>query len=271
MNITLLSARLCRTESFFQDLISDEWELQRDAYLDTKQSYELPLVDVAELTPFPIYLAHYKRHDAVAEQAKKQDFILMSETISHTYAELDRSLLFNKMFWMTVFCYYHRDYLVEQYPAITESAAHCADLLSKSFLNKFKNSYVQKAVIAVLYARSARPGQLAYYLEQFHKHQDIVNSMLKITIFSNPHLFCNILDIISETGIAAELGKTSKYLKDCMLRKETRMGRYLLSEMNLSYPVLMIPMLSYEQLKQVFIRRLKELQQCEVDYLRMTL
>ncbi len=137
MNITLLSARLCRTESFFQDLISDEWEQKRDAYLDTKQSYELPLDDAAELEPFPIYLAHYRRHDAMAERAKKRDFILMSETIARAYAGIDRSLLFNKMFWLTIFCYYHRDYLVAQYPVITENTTQCEDLLNKSFLNQF--------------------------------------------------------------------------------------------------------------------------------------
>ncbi len=268
MNMSLLSARLCRAESFFQDFISDEWERKRDDYLDTQRSYELPLDDIGELSAFPVYLGHYRRHDPIAERAKKQDFILMGETVAREYAEIDRSLLFNKMFWLTVFCYYHRDYLVAQYPVITENVTQCRDLLNKAFLNAFKSSYIQKAVVAALYVRSARPGQLMYYLEQFHMHQDIVNSMLKISIFSNPPLFCNILDIIRETGTALEFGKSSKYLKDCMLRKEIRMGRYILGEMNLSYPVLMIPMLSYEQLKQEYLRRLNQLQQCEADYLR---
>ncbi len=76
---------------------------------------------------------------------------------------------------------------------------------------------------------------------------DLYNYILKAEIFRNGPFLVNILDIIDEYDLSKVLKAKIKDRPD--LGKDERYGRRVVFEFNKSYPIVMSPMMSKEELE----------------------
>ena len=83
---------------------------------------------------------------------------------------------------------------------------------------------------------------------------DVFNYMIKYEVFRNDKFIINVLDIINDNDLAKVLKAKIKDRPD--LGKDERYGRRVLFEFNKTYPVVMSPMLSKDELEELFMEYL---------------
>ena len=78
--------------------------------------------------------------------------------------------------------------------------------------------------------------------------------MIKYEVFRNDKFIINVLDIINDNDLTKVLKAKIKDRPD--LGKDERYGRRVLFEFNKSYPVVMSPMISKDELEVLFMEYL---------------
>lgn len=241
MKINMLKYGYKNNLEFYEDFLKDELQNYGDKYIDYDEDVEIP-----HSPDFPIYLARR------SEEERKEDFFKLVKTLDETFLNLDRANLLDELFWHSYLCIYKREYILETYPEVKENIRNFENIVIKEF--NWEN-YIYKAVLACQYVNAhIDPEEHKKYYESIMENFDVFNYIIKYEIFRNSNFLINFLKIIEETGTSKTL-KSRIYNRDDLGRDE-RYGRRVVYEFNKSYPIVLSPMLTKDELKEYFIEYL---------------
>jgi hypothetical protein len=237
MEVRLLKKGYKNDEQFYKDFLNDQIK-NKDEYFSDE------IVYINEAPDFPIYMA--QRNEAERNELFLQAFEILSRSYLHT----ERDIHFEEIFWHSLLTVTKRDFLLEQYPQITEGINHFNNIVLKDFNWE---SYIYKCVLGAQYINDLimdHEERLRYY-QLLIDNLDMYNYIIKYEIFRNDRFLLNILDIIDELDLSKVM--KSKITDRDNLGKDERVGRRVLFEFNKSYPVVMSPMMEKEELKEFFL------------------
>lgn len=240
MEIKLLAKGYKNNEEFYQDFLNDRLK-NNEAYFSGKTVF------IKEAPDFPIYLAIRD------QQEREEAFLKAFDIISNYYLNLNREIILEEEFWHSLLVTEKREYLIESYPQIKDSIKEFNNVVLKKF--DWEN-YIYKCVLGAQYIvdRVADPNQRTRYFKLIINNLDVYNYIIKYEIFRNDCFLINVLDIIDELGISEIL--KAKITDRDDLGKDERYGRRVIFEFNKSYPIIMSPMLSKDDLKEKFVEYL---------------
>lgn len=240
MEIKLLKEGYKKSESLYHDFKTD-MIAANEAYFSEESVY------IDQTPSFPLYIAKG------STEHRKQEFLEAFNTIKHAYLSLDRSILLNERFWHSFLIVYKRDYIVKKYPEVLDNENSFKNVVLKKF--DWEN-YIYKTILGTQYIADhvSDENQQQRYFGLIVDNLDLYNYIIKYEIFRNDDFLINILDIIDELGLSEILKAKIKGRED--LGDDERYGRRVIFELNKSYPIIPSPMLSKEDLKDVFIEYL---------------
>jgi len=240
MEIRLLNKDCLKKEEFYKDFLEDKI-IEKDEYFSGEVVY------IKEAPDFPIYMGK------ASEEEKLWLFKQAFEVMANCYLDTDRDIHMNEMFWYSLLCVYKRDFLLREYPQIGESMKDFQNIVVKKF--DWEN-YIYKCVLGAQYVKdntTCDEDRNRYY-DLIVESLDIYNYIIKYEIFRNDKFLINVMDIIDDRGLAKVLKAKIKDRPD--LGKDERYGRRVLFEFNKAYPVVMSPMLSKDELEELFMEYL---------------
>ena len=240
MEIRLLKKGYTNNEQFYKDFLEGQL-INKEEYFSGEAVY------IDEAPDFPIYL-NTKKDD---ERSKL--FCQVFDVMSKSYIHTDREIHFNGLFWHSLLTVYKRDFLLEQYPQIADDIKEFNNIVLKPF--DWEN-YIYKCVLGAQYVNDnvEDENQRERYYKLIVENLDLYNYIIKYEIFRNDKFLLNVLDITDKYGLAKVLKAKIKDRPD--LGKDERYGRRVIFEFNKSYPVVMSPMLSKEELEPLFFEYL---------------
>ena len=116
-------------------------------------------------------------------------------------------------------------------------------------------SYIYRCVLATQYVvDNISPNEREKYYQLIVDNLDLFNYIMKYTIFRNDQFLINILKIIDEHNLSKIMKAKINDRPD--LGPDERIGRRVIFEFNKSYPIIMSPMLSKEELEPLFMEYL---------------
>ncbi len=238
MKINMLKEGYKKNKEFYQDFLNGTL----DNYID--EDKEIFLENT--IPDFPVYLG------GKDVEQKKNQFLELINVININFKNINREILFDELFWHSYLCLYKRSYLLEKYPEIEKDESVFKNIVIKSF--NWEN-YIYKAILAAQYVRdyidvNATKEEYEKYYDLILDNLDVFNYIIKYEIFRNGNFLINILQIIEETGTSKILKSKIKDRPD--LGKDERYGRRIIYEFNKSYPIILSPMLTKDQLKPYF-------------------
>jgi hypothetical protein len=237
MEVRLLKKGYKNDEQFYQDFLNDQIK-NKDEYFSDE------IVYINEAPDFPIYMAQRN------EVERNELFLQAFDVLSQSYLNTDRDIHFEEIFWHSLLTVTKRDFLLVQYPQITEGINHFNNIVLKDFNWE---SYIYKCVLGAQYINDLitdHDDRLRYY-QLLIDNLDMYNYIIKYEIFRNDRFLLNILDIIDELNLSKVM--KSKITGRENLGQDERVGRRVLFEFNKSYPVVMSPMMEKEELKEFFL------------------
>ena len=241
MEIRLLNKDYIYTERFYQDFLDNKIK-------DNDEYFTKEFIYIDQAPCFPIYL------NIGDEEIRKASFQEAFEIIGEHYLCTDRDIHMNEMFWYTLFCTEHREYILDNYPEIKDDIRKFKNIVLKKF---DWESYVYKCLLGAQYIQDDIKGleeRREYYM-LIVDNLDVYNYIIKADIFRNDKFLLNILEIIkNHKGLSNLLKERIKGRPD--LGKDERYGRRVIFEFNKSYPVIMSPMLEKEELENPFFEYL---------------
>jgi hypothetical protein len=245
VEIRLLEKGYKNNEQFYKDFIEDQIQLKEEYFSNE-------VVHLDKVPDFPIYIAQG------SEAERKELFIEAFKVLTDFYLDTDRDVHLNELFWHSLLIT-KREYLLENYPKITEGINHFNNIVLKKF--DWEN-YIYKCVLGAQYINDfiKETEERERYYSLLVDNLDIYNYIIKYEIFRNDRFLINILDIIDELDLSKILKSKIKGRDD--LGKDERVGRRVIFEFNKSYPVIMSPMLGKEELKPIFMRYLSYYYDC---------
>ncbi len=238
MEIRLLNSDYKKNQEFYKDFLENNLLSYGDKYIST-DSLNVNI----DIPNFPIYLAR------ASEDEKLELFLELIEAIETNFKDLNRSYILDELFWHSYLCIYMRDYIIKTYPQIFDSYQNFKNIVIKDF--DWEN-YIYKAVLAFQYVSENvdKSSQTKYY-KLILDNLDVFNYIIKAEIFRNSNFLINFLDIIEDTGTSSLLKSKIKNRPD--LGNDERYGRRVVYEFNKSYPIVLSPMLSKEELQEYFL------------------
>lgn len=237
MEINFLRQGYKNSEEFYRAFLQDDLHSFGDKYIDKNNG-----TTILDAPDFPIYLAK-------GSKEKKQElFLLLIDAISRSFRDLDREYLLDELFWHSYLCIYKREYLLEAYPVIKEDQKNFENIVTKDF--DWEN-YIYKAILAYQYiSEHVQQSDVARYYNLIFENMDVFNYIIKYEIFRNSTFLVHFLEIIDETNTSKILKAKIKDRPD--LGKDERYGRRVVYEFNKSYPIVLSPMLTKDQLRIYF-------------------
>lgn len=231
---------------FLEGTISENKEYFRNDY------YE---VSFEKIIPFQIYLADFPKNDS-GELKRTEAFIDSCNIIrEHYFKYLKRDILLQGEFWYSLNLLYFRNEIIKLYPKVKSSSSNFKNVVLKKF--DWEN-YIYKMVLAVQYIElhfSESKTKERYY-RLIAENFDVYNYIIKYSVFRTDKFLINILDIIDEYDLSSLLKKAIKDKDGKDLGDDERYGRRVIYEFNKSYPVLLSPMMTKEELKEPFFEYL---------------
>jgi hypothetical protein len=237
MEVRLLKKGYKNDEQFYKDFLNDQIKIKDEYFSDE-------IVYINEAPDFPIYLA--QRNEAERNELFLQAF----DVLTQSYLTTDRDIHFDELFWHSLLTVTKREFLLEQYPQVTEGINHFNNIVLKDFNWE---SYIYKCVLGAQYINDLitdHEERLRYY-QLLIDNLDMYNYIIKYEIFRNDRFLLNILSIIDELNLSKVM--KSKINGRENLGQDERVGRRVLFEFNKSYPVVMSPMMEKEELKEFFL------------------
>ena len=239
MRISKLDSSYKKSEEFYRKFLDNDL---KDSEFVTDDAYYIPV----DLEPFEIYFGSIARNEAVKDQ-----YIKTIKYIAENIIKLDRDVFMEENFWHSWLCLYQREYLLDKYPEIKEDYKKFTNIVLKDF--DWEN-YIYKAVLIAQYVAENRPAEKAeYYYRLILGNLDIFNYIIKAEIFRNGQFLLNVMDVIEENKLSKIVKAKIKNSSRDDLSKDERYGRRVIQEFNASYPIVMGPMLSKEELKKYFL------------------
>lgn len=245
MEIRLLKSGYKNNDQFYQDFLNDQIK-------DKEEYFSGEVINLDEAPDFPIYMG-------VGYDNKRSELFLEAfNTISKYYLNTDRDIHFTEVFWHSLLCVNKRDFLINEYPQIIEMQSNFNNIVIKKF--DWEN-YIYKCILGVQYINDNIEDEnekLRYY-NLIIENLDVYNYIIKYNIFRNDIFLIKILDIIDKYNLSSILKakiKDKELIDKYNLGKDERYGRRVIFEFNKSYPVVMAPMLSNEELEEKFFEYL---------------
>lgn len=239
MEIRLLKKDCLKSEEFYKDFLDDQ-------ILNKEEYFSGDVIYLDQAPDFPVYLN-------VANEIRRTELFLEAfKTLSDYYLETDRDIHLNEIFWYSLLCVYKRDYLIRQYPEITEDIKYFKNIVLKKF--DWEN-YIYKCLLGAQYVKDNVPeGDHQTYYHLIIENLDLYNYIIKYEIFRNDKFLINILDIIKDHNLGKVLKAKIKDRDD--LGNDERVGRRVIFEFNKSYPIILSTMLEKEELEELFFQYL---------------
>ncbi|MDY5211668.1 hypothetical protein [Intestinibacter sp.] len=237
MEIRILNEKVIKTEAFYNDFLEGNINLKDEYFSDN-------VINIEDAPYFPIYIAKG------SEEEKKELFSKAINTISEYYINKDRDIHMNKMFWYSLFCTKMREYLLNEYPQIKDSIKNFHNVVLKKF--DWEN-YVYKCILAAEYIKDYTEDKLERerYIGLIVDNLDFYNYILKYPIFRNQEFLIKMLNIVDRLNLSAIFKAKIENRVD-----DVRYGRMVLFEMNKSYPVIIAPAMSEEDLEELTLKYL---------------
>ena len=238
MEVRLLKKEYLKGDQIYIDFCNDK--------INNGDNFTEEFVSIDKIPDFPIYMADKK--------ISQKYFFEAFDVISSSYLSIDRSDQLNDQFWYSLLCVYKRDYIIDKYPKVLEDLKE----FNKIVLKKFDwENYIYKSVIAAQYISDYTTDldERNRYYKLITNNLDVYNYIIKYNIFRNDQFLINILDIIDENDISEKMKAKLKNRPD--LGKDERVGRRVIYELNKSYPVVLSPFLSKEELELLVLDHLK--------------
>lgn len=239
MEIKLLVERFDLNQ-IYQDFLKDEIDMNSD-YVSEES------VTIDQLPDFPIYLA--------LGNDRFEKFKEAVTVLRKSYIKLDRDIHLNSRFWYSVFCFYKRSYIIQNYPEVLNTQRNFENIVFKKF--DWEN-YVYKCILVAEYGqdKNLTEQEWEHYLKSVYNNFDMFNYLIKYSIFRNGPFIVNFLSIIEDEGLSKIMKKKIKNRPD--LGNDERYGRRVVFELNKNYPVIMAPLLDTQELRQEIERALRK-------------
>ena len=263
MEIRLLKSGYKKNDQFYQDFLNDQIK-DKDEYFSDE------VINLDEVPDFPMYMA------SGSNDERSELFLQAFNTISKYYLNTDRDIHFNEIFWHSLLCVNKRDFLIKEYPQIMEKQSDFNKIVIKDF--DWEN-YIYKCILGAQYINDNIDDEnerLRYY-NLIIDNLDVYNYIIKYNIFRNDIFLIKILDIIDKYNLSSILKskiKDKELIDKFNLGKDEIYGRRVIFEFNKSYPVVMAPMLSNEELEVKFFEYLSiyyDITQIDKIYITMNL
>lgn len=240
MEIRLLKKGYIGNEQFYKDFLEGQ-------IINKEEYFSEEVVYIDEAPEFPIYL------NVKDNENRNKLFLEAFQVVAESYIDTAREIHFSEVFWHSLLTVYKRDFLLEQYPEIADDIKKFNNIVLKRF--DWEN-YIYKCVLGAQYIKDnvADESQRQRYYRLIVENLDLYNYIIKYEIFRNDKFLLNVLDIIDQYGLAKILKAKIKDRPD--LGKDERYGRRVIFEFNKSYPVVMSPMLTKEELEPLFFEYL---------------
>ena len=218
-----------------------------DKIIEHDEYFSDEVVYIKEAPDFPIYMGKG------SEEEKAVLFKKAFEVMANCYLDTDRDIHMNEMFWYSLLCVHKRDFLLKEYPQISESIKDFHNIVFKKF--DWEN-YIYKCVLGAQYVKDNTncDDDRDRYYDLIVENLDVYNYMIKYEVFRNDKFIINVLDIIDDRGLTKVLKAKVKDRPD--LGKDERYGRRVLFEFNKAYPIVMSPMLEKDELEELFMEYL---------------
>lgn len=246
MKIKMLKKGYRNNKALYMDFIEDRIDYNND-YFDEE------ILDINIESPdFPIYMGLH-----CDNKEKNNDFLEAFEKVSKYYIDINRDIHLDGLFWHSFLVSQKRDYIISKYPKIVEDQKIFNSIVFKKF--DWEN-YIYKIIIGASYIKEnveVEDEQVRYF-KLIIDNLDIYNYMLKYPIFRNGNFLLNILDIINDNDLSSKL-KAKLEPKDRSSnnkKKDLRLGRMILFELNKAYPSILVQTLSKDELETIVIRYL---------------
>ena len=238
MEISLLNKGYKNNEAFYNAFLSNNME----EFLSDE------IINLESAPDFPIYL------NIADETERTNQFIQAFTVIANRYLHTDRDIHFDEQFWHSFLCTAKREYILNNYPQVKMGVKEFNNVVLKKF--DWEN-YVYKCILGAQYVvdHVADQTRHEHYFRLIAENLDMFNYMLKYAVFRNGEFMINILDIIDEHDLSSTLKQKITWRGD--LGKDERVGRRVLFEFNKSYPIVLFPMLSKEELEPLFFEYLE--------------
>lgn len=239
MEIKLLADDYINGDDIYQDFINNNI-----GSCDEHFSGESIWIDHAP--DFPIYMN-------VQTKDRKALYLKAFNAMSDSYLKAARDIHFDAMFWYSLLLMHKREFLLNNYPEIKMSEKNFRNIVLKKF--DWEN-YIYKSVLAAQYISdnvNTNEERERYY-SLIINNLDLYNYIIKYEIFRNEKFLINVLDIVDENNLSEILKAKVKGRED--LGDDERVGRRIIFELNKSYPVILAPTLSKEELEVHFMKHL---------------
>jgi hypothetical protein len=241
MEIKLLKSTYKKDEEFYRQFLSNKLD-ENSQYVSSK------VIKIESIPSFPFYFG--------TKDDKKREESLMEavQIIDKYYFDSSADIVESELFWHSLLCLYHRNYLLEHYPEIKDDYKSFKNIVIKNF--DWQN-YIYKSVLCVKYVTQYTDDKnmQEYYYKLISNNFDLFNYIIKYRIFRNGPFLIKILNIIDEENLGIKLKSKIKNEKEKGLDK--RIGRQIIYEFNKSYPIILSPMLDEKDLKKYFMKFLK--------------
>lgn len=234
MEISLLRKEYLKGDSLYDDFVNDK--------IDLNETEEHIFLDNVKY--FPIYMANMKNSKKLTNT-----YMEAFKCMENVYLKFDRELVMDEQFWHSLLITEFRDEILVNYPEIKDDRSKFRNIVKKKF--DWEN-YIYKVILGAQYIfdNVKEEGQREKYYRLIVNNLDVYNYIIKYEIFRNDKFLINILDIIDRNDLSNLLKKKIKGRED--LGEDERYGRRVIYEFNKSYPVLLSPMMSYEDLERQF-------------------
>lgn len=200
-------------------------------------------VEIPDVRPFPIYM--HKLTPQKRDEYFKEAFRILQED----YIHLKRDIILDHRFWISLYFFEFREYLIKMYPKSIKSLGEFKNIVTKKF--DWEN-YIFKSIIAVEYINDFREeNQFEHYYDLILNNFDLFNYTIKYSLTRNGHFLLSILDIIDNNNLTEEMKKGIRHRSD--LGSDERYGRRVIYEFNKNYPVMMFPEMNLEILEFYFL------------------
>lgn len=246
IEVRLLKDKYKSNEGLYQAFLKDK-------LIGNEELLSGEKVRIGDAPEFPVYIANG------TEEEKDKKFLEAFEVMAKYYIKTDRAIYLNEKFWHSLLCQQHRDYLLENYPQIREGGIkEFKNIILKDF--NWEN-YIYKCILGAQYITDNIDDEVEQkrYFKLITENLDLYNYIIKYSIFRNDIFLIKVLNIIDKYDISRILKakiRDKEIIDRYHLGKDERYGRRVIFEFNKSYPVVMVPMLSDEELTENFFEYL---------------
>lgn len=234
MKIKILNKEYIHSDKYIEDFKKNNVGTLQSEYTDLT-------VEIDGIEPFNFYLNIPNEKQRTLEFKESLHKIIK-------YFGLPQKTLMNHEFWISLFSINFYDYSIHKFPQLLHKNADFKNIILKAF--DWENYIYKLTLVGQFTVDTKKVEEYDTYFELVGDNLDVVNYLLKYSIFKNSNFFMNVLDTIQNTNTSKELKK--KTLVKTKKDKDERIGRKVIFEFNRDYPVISSPIISLEEFQKRF-------------------